>query len=452
MFKKLVQLVSEQNSYIGTFQVYATQQHVDSYIQLTSQAPFKEVASYREKAFSGDLAQNAEEWFAASTKRINLLKKQEDSLTDEILDSSARTVTSNSNAFWFYLAVSAALILVSSYFSITLMRGINKQVSCLNDTMSRAADKDLVFRCQAIGKDELGMIASNLNRMLHSFTDAVHIISASSEQLATVSEESTVIVQENASALRVEQQQVLQVVSAMEEMSVSIKEVAENIRHTSQEANSANELITSSNQVVEESTESIHQVSSHIDSVADTISDLHESSGNISGVVDVIQGIAEQTNLLALNAAIEAARAGEYGRGFAVVADEVRSLAQRTQESTLEIEGMVKKLQQDSDSAFEQVKDTKEFANTSVEKSSQVREALVGVVSSIDSISQMAVEISAAAEQQVIVSTDISSNAQSISDNVQQSVDSGEQIAVVAQEQAQLADKLKQLASQFKTA
>ncbi len=99
--------------------------------------------------------------------------------------------------------------------------------------------------------------------------------------------------------------------------------------------------------------DSIISLSNAIADVSTVINSLGEKTVNIGAVLEVIRDIADQTNLLALNAAIEAARAGEQGRGFAVVADEVRNLANRTQESTNEIQQVIAALQQEANNSIE---------------------------------------------------------------------------------------------------
>ena len=106
-------------------------------------------------------------------------------------------------------------------------------------------------------------------------------------------------------------------------------------------------------------------LSENVSETENIVENLGKDSGAISNIVDVIRGVAEQTNLLALNAAIEAARAGEQGRGFAVVADEVRSLANKTQQSTEEIESIIKSLQNNVSIAVEQISKSTALANES---------------------------------------------------------------------------------------
>lgn len=136
-----------------------------------------------------------------------------------------------------------------------------------------------------------------------------------------------------------------QVATAMNEMTATVHEVAQNAQLAADSASQANAEVGTGQSVVNDSISAISKLVQQVEQAADVIHELENDSIEIGSVLDVIRSIAEQTNLLALNAAIEAARAGEQGRGFAVVADEVRVLAQRTQTSTQEIQTMIEKLQ-----------------------------------------------------------------------------------------------------------
>jgi len=160
---------------------------------------------------------------------------------------------------------------------------------------------------------------------------------------------------------------------------------------------------------VQNSYHSIEGLATEITNLAKRVNSLHNSSNNITKIVDVIKSVAEQTNLLALNAAIEAARAGDQGRGFAVVADEVRTLAQRTQESTGEIESLVSSLQSDANSAFSVIEHSQKMAGEAVAQSKNVEQTLLSITDSVSSIVTLTGQVATAVEEQAKLASSLPS-------------------------------------------
>ena len=198
-----------------------------------------------------------------------------------------------------------------------------------------------------------------------------------------------------------QQQQALDGISAaVEQLSATIQEVAGNTRNAAEQTQQAQALSDDGQRQVGNAHQSIAALAATLDQSAAAVSALSQHSQTIGGILAVIRSIAEQTNLLALNAAIEAARAGDNGRGFAVVADEVRSLAQRTQASTDEIQGMIEALRQGTAQVVKAMQQGLQQSRASVEQVDATAQALAHITLRIGEIAGISSQIAAAGHQQ----------------------------------------------------
>ncbi|MCP3868376.1 MAG: HAMP domain-containing protein [Gammaproteobacteria bacterium] len=300
-------------------------------------------------------------------------------------------------------------------------------------------------------KDEMASAFQSYNAMTDSFSNMVGAVVRSAASVGTESSRLSSASQINASGMLSQYQQIEQVSTAMNELSATVQEVAQNITHAAEHASQANLEAVNSREVMGNASQSIEQLNSQVEVVSGVISHLDTESQEIGKVLDVINGIAEQTNLLALNAAIEAARAGEQGRGFAVVADEVRALAARTRESTQEIQTMIQQLQTKVQEAVTAIDVSLEQAGKGVTQVVEADASLNLIAESISTINEMNTQIATAAEEQSLVTEDMNKRIVEIAELAKRTRSSAEQNLEAAGRIASGVGALGEKSSHFKT-
>lgn len=346
------------------------------------------------------------------------------------------------------LIVAGVLIAIGLWVAMGVARPVHRASNMLNQIAS--GDADLTRQMPVDTQDEVGQLAKAFNHFVHQLKVLIQAVGDTAKEVTYTAEELNQAAAKTETNTDNQQQSVDMVAAAINQMGATVQEIAQNANETADAAKQASKESHDGQLVVNTTIDGINSLFDKMQGASKVITTLATDVGEISTVLAVIKGISEQTNLLALNAAIEAARAGEQGRGFAVVADEVRTLAQRTHESTEEINTMVLKLQNGAQDAVSAMNSGIETAQNSVESADTAGKSLAKITQAINAITDLSMQVATATEEQSSVVNELNNhilNIKTMSD------DTAQETKTVSKKCKELTDasgRLNGMVSQFK--
>jgi twitching motility protein PilJ len=327
---------------------------------------------------------------------------------------------------------------------------LQRSITDLLNTIKEVARGDLTIRGK-VTNDALGNVVDSVNFMLDNFTKVLERVrkaaidvSASANQILEAADDMT------AGATQ-QDQEITNTSSAVEELTVSMKQVSNNAEASAEAARRALDAAEQGNRAVRDTLEGMQRIRASVQATAKKIKSLGDRSLEISEIINVINDITEQTNLLALNAAIEAARAGEAGRGFAVVADEVRKLAEHSRSATKDIAALIKAIQAETNEAVVVMEEGTREVEVGAGLADQAGKALEAISSVVRQSAELVQEISLASKQQVRGTEGVANAMQIISGITRQTTAGARQTASTVGNMVKLSEQLNEALAQFRS-
>jgi len=372
VYRRMTELIAEQNIFMSTFAIYASDSMKATLKETVKGPDIDEVNRMRKIAIDSIYTNTTEGiegpyWFKTITRKIEMLKKVEDSIVQELESQASAIKADTQMSFYLFLIATVVLLVVTAGLVYVIVTGITRPIVGLTFTMRTLADGDTSVHLSGTQRgDEIGSMSQAVEVFKENMITNAKMATAKEKEDA-VKEQQRIAVENMARQFETDVSAVLAEVS---QASNSMQGTAESMAATAEEtskqstvvaaaaeeastnvqtvASAAEELSSSISEIsrqVSQSTKVAGAAVTEVEGANDKVQGLANAANKIGEVVALITDIADQTNLLALNATIEAARAGEAGKGFAVVASEVKNLANQTAKATEEISTQINAIQ-----------------------------------------------------------------------------------------------------------
>jgi methyl-accepting chemotaxis protein len=378
--------------------------------------------------------------------------EQSDKLVTDVVMQTKQAIedTSTSVQYIAFIIFALAAVIVM-LLVLSTSNSIIRPVERVYLTIERIRrENNLGLLIEQSGNDEITIMTRDFNSLINDFKILISEVNSALETINDATSHLTESTAQTSAGMNEQLHEADMVATAATQMQATIQDISHNTEAASQKAEFTNNNAQQGRHEVDATIKHIIALSESLSGASDVVSQLEKDGETIGSVLDVIRGIAEQTNLLALNAAIEAARAGEQGRGFAVVADEVRSLAQRTQDSTQEIESIISTLQQRTREVVNIMQQCRNQGGESVSQAEKAGELLGMITEDVQTIMDMSTHIATAIDEQNQVASEVNKNVVRIRDIAQIASQHANANAQSSEEVAEQAKVLRDAVAKYK--